>query len=39
MKMTNDDVAKACFVCVDAGIKEKAISLPKDEIEAGLPPE
>ena len=39
MKMSNDDVVKACFVCVDQGVKEKAIVLPKDEIEAGLPPE
>jgi hypothetical protein len=39
MKMTNDDVVKACFVCVDKGIKEKAIALSKAEIEAGLPPE
>lgn len=39
MKMSGDDVVKACFVCVDRGIKEKAIPLPKSEIEAGLPPE
>jgi hypothetical protein len=39
MKMSGDDVLKACFVCVDKGIKEKAIALPKAEIEAGLPPE
>jgi hypothetical protein len=39
MRMANDDVVKACFVCVDKGIKEKAISLPKADIEAGLPPE
>ncbi len=39
MKMSNDDVVKACFVCVDQGIKEQAIALPKAEIEAGLPPE
>ena len=39
MKMSGDDVAKACFACVDKGIKEKAIPLSKSEIEEGLPPE
>lgn len=39
MKMSNDDVLKSCFVCVDKGVKEKAIVLPKADIEAGLPPE
>jgi hypothetical protein len=39
MKMSNDDVVKACFVCVDQGVKEKAIFLPKIDIETGLPPE
>lgn len=39
MKMGYDDVYKACFVCVDRGRKEIAITLPKAEIEAGLPPE
>lgn len=38
MKMGYDDVYKACFVCVDLGRKENAITLPKSEIEAGLPP-
>ena len=38
MKMGSDDVVKACFVCVDKGIKEKAIALAKADIEAGLPP-
>jgi hypothetical protein len=38
MKMGYDDVIKACFVCVDRGLKERAIALPKSEIEAGLPP-
>ncbi len=38
MKMGYDDVYKACFVCVDRGRKETAITLPKAEIEAGLPP-
>lgn len=38
MKMGYDDVIKACFVCVDMGIKEKAVALPKAEIEAGLAP-
>jgi hypothetical protein len=39
MKMSNDDVWKPCFVCVDRGAKEKAIAIPKEEIDAGLPPE
>ena len=38
MKMGYDDVIKACFVCVDGGRKERAVALPKAEIEAGLPP-
>jgi hypothetical protein len=38
MKMGYDHVLKGCFVCVDMGIKEKAIALPKEEIEAGLAP-
>lgn len=38
MKMGYDDVYKACYVCVDQGIKETAIALPKADIEAGLPP-
>lgn len=38
MKMGYDDVHKACFVCVDAGRKEIAISIPKEDIELGLPP-
>lgn len=38
MKMGYDDVYKACFVCVDAGLKENAIALPKSEVAAGLPP-
>jgi hypothetical protein len=38
MKMGYDDVYKACFVCVDSGKKERAIALPKSDIEAGLPP-
>lgn len=39
MRMGTDDVVKACFVCVDRGNKEKAIALPKADIEAGLAPE
>jgi hypothetical protein len=39
MKMSTDDVWKPCFVCVDKGVKEKAIAIPKEEIDAGLPPE
>jgi hypothetical protein len=38
MKMGYDDVYKACFVCVDRGLKERAITLPKSDVEAGLPP-
>jgi len=38
MKMGYENVFKACFVCVDRGRKENAIPLPKDQLEAGLPP-
>jgi len=38
MKMAQDDVHKACFVCVDRGLRETAIALPKEDVEAGLPP-
>ncbi len=38
MKMGYENVYKACFVCVDLGLKENAIVLPKDQIEGGLPP-
>ncbi|HEY3203996.1 MAG TPA: hypothetical protein VGL03_10080 [Thermoanaerobaculia bacterium] len=38
MKMGYENVYKGCFVCVDQGIKETAIILPKAEIELGLPP-
>lgn len=38
MKMAQDDVFKACFVCVDRGLRETAIALPKADVEAGLPP-
>jgi hypothetical protein len=38
MKMAQDDVYKACFVCVDRGLRETAIVLPKPDVEAGLPP-
>ena len=38
MKMGYEDVFKACYVCVDKGVKETAIALPKADIEAGLPP-
>jgi hypothetical protein len=37
MKMGYDDVYKACYVCVDQGLKETAIVLPKSDIELGLP--
>jgi hypothetical protein len=38
MKMGYENVYKACFVCVDRGLRENAISVPKDQIETGLPP-
>jgi len=38
MKMAQDDVYKGCFVCVDRGLRETAIVLPKEDVEAGLPP-
>jgi hypothetical protein len=38
MKMGYENVFKACFVCVDRGLRENAIALPKDQIETGLPP-
>jgi hypothetical protein len=38
MKMAQDDVYKACYVCVDRGLRETAIALPKADVEAGLPP-
>ena len=38
LKMGYENVFKSCFVCVDRGLKENAIALPKDQIEAGLPP-
>jgi hypothetical protein len=38
IKMGQDDVFKACFVCVDQGLRETAIVLPKADIELGLPP-
>ena len=38
MKMGYENVYKACFVCVDRGLRENAISIPKDQIETGLPP-
>jgi len=37
MKMGYENVYKACFVCVDNGLRENAIAMPKDQIEAGLP--
>jgi hypothetical protein len=38
MKMAGDFVYKGCFVCVDRGIRETAIALPKSDIDLGLPP-
>lgn len=37
LKMGYDSVFKACYVCVDRGLKETAIVLPKAELESGLP--
>ena len=37
MKMGYENVYKACFVCVDQGVRENAIAVPKDQIEVGLP--
>ncbi|HEV8232762.1 MAG TPA: hypothetical protein VGQ75_10485 [Thermoanaerobaculia bacterium] len=38
LKMGYENVFKACFVCVDRGLKENAIALPKDQVELGLAP-
>jgi hypothetical protein len=38
IRMGQDNVYKACFVCVDGGFRETAIVLPKSDIELGLPP-
>ena len=38
LKMSQDNVYKACFVCVDRGFRETAISLSKSDVELGLPP-
>jgi hypothetical protein len=38
LKMGYENVYKGCFVCVDRGLKENAIALPKGDVEAGLPP-
>jgi len=38
MKMGSDNVYKACFVCVDRGLRETAIVLPKADVDLGLPP-
>ncbi len=38
LKMGYDNVVKACFVCVDRGLKETAILIPKSDVELGLPP-
>lgn len=37
LKMGYENVYKGCFVCVDRGLKENAIAIPKEDIEAGLP--
>lgn len=37
LKMGYENVFKGCFVCVDRGLSENAIAIPKDHIEAGLP--
>jgi hypothetical protein len=33
LKMGYDSVFKPCFVCVDAGRKEKAFAIPKSDLE------
>jgi hypothetical protein len=38
LKMNQDNVFKACFVCVDRGLRETAIALPKADVELGLAP-
>lgn len=38
LKMSQDNVFKACFVCVDRGYRETAIALPISDVELGLPP-
>ena len=38
LKMSQDNVYKACFVCVDRGFRETAIVLPIADVELGLPP-
>jgi hypothetical protein len=38
LKMNQDSVFKACFVCVDRGFRETAIALRKADVELGLPP-
>lgn len=37
LRMGYESVYKACYVCVDRGLKETAIVLPKADLEAGLP--
>lgn len=37
LKMGYENVFKGCFVCVDRGLRENAIAIPKDHIQAGLP--
>jgi len=38
LKMGYESVYKACYVCVDRGLKETAIVLLKADLEAGLTP-
>jgi hypothetical protein len=38
LKMAQENVSKACFVCVDRGDRETAIVLPISDVELGLPP-
>jgi hypothetical protein len=33
MKMGYENVLKACFLCVDQGRKERAIAIPKSDLE------
>ena len=33
LKMGYENVVKACFLCVDQGRKEKAVAIPKSDLE------
>ena len=38
LTLSQDNVFKACCVCVDRGFRETAIALPISDVELGLPP-